>query len=67
MRFILFVLLFFILFRVVAMVLRMLVGTPRQQNFTEKKPPNSNLNVDKGGKDSKGYKGGEYVDYEEVD
>jgi hypothetical protein len=44
-------------------------GAASQQNRHSYRPPNSNLNVDKDAvknkKDPK-YKGGEYIDYEEV-
>lgn len=68
MRFLLYVLLFFILFRLVGMVLRIFIGRSVRQNFENKKNSGSKVDVEKKtDKSSQGYKGGEYIDYEELD
>ena len=67
MRFLLYLILFVILFRLVGTLIRMWLATSAKDRDT-RKPRNSNVNVNrKDTERSKGYKGGEYVDYEEVD
>ncbi|MEM1406173.1 MAG: DUF4834 domain-containing protein [Bacteroidota bacterium] len=64
----------FLLFRVLGVFFRVLTGStvnPKSQDFHQtRKPKDGNVNVDYiPGKEKKGnrYKGGEYVDYEELD
>lgn len=64
----------FLLFRVLGVFFRVLTGStanPRAQETRQtRKPKNGNVNVDYipgKEKDNKGFKGGEYVDYEELD
>ncbi len=64
----------FLLFRVLGVFLRVLTGSPantKAQNFRQtRKPKDGNVNVDYvpgKEKSKKGFKGGEYVDYEELD
>ena len=65
MRFLLYLILFVILFRLVSALIRMWLASPEKET---RKPRNSNVNINrKDAERSKGYKGGEYVDYEEVD
>ena len=69
MRFFLLIILFFILFRVAGLVIRMIVGRPSTRNVNQNtKPPGANVNVKKdSSKSAEGYKGGEYIDFEDVD
>ncbi len=76
------VLVIYIVFKLVGFAFRIMFGAAyeqqrraqqgqRQQYTTKKRAPNSNLNIDtppdnKGPKSGKEYKGGDYVDYEEV-
>ena len=65
-RFLAYILIFFILFRLVGSVFKLFLGN-REQNAPKKR---GNVNVQsptKEDKKKKGYKGGEYIDYEEVD
>lgn len=64
----------FLLFRVLGVFFKVLTGSTanqRPQNYRHsRKPKDGNVNVDyipEKGKKGKGYKGGEYVDYEELD
>ena len=67
-RFIAYILVFFILFRLVGAVLRLFFGSnQRRSNSTKSKNDNINVNKPPKSKKSEGYKGGEYVDYEELE
>lgn len=66
--------LIFIFFRAVGMVFRLLMGNSsvnrshRYSNQQQKRKQEGDLNVDHDpNRSKKGYKGGEYVDYEEVE
>ena len=68
-RFILYVILFVVLFRLAGAVIRMLVGNSAARGQAPRRPRNSNVDVNQEPQSKKpeGYKGGEYIDYEEVD
>jgi hypothetical protein len=65
--------LFWILFRAVGMVIKMVIGSNPDTRQTRYSNPNNpkrkgDINIDHNPKKSnKGYEGGEYVDYEDVD
>ena len=78
-KFIVFIVLFsYVIFKGLGLLFRLLMGSPggmKQQSHNYnpsqgRKPKDGNVNIDympnKGKKSSKGYKGGEYIDYEEV-
>lgn len=78
-KFIVFIVLFsYVIFKGLGLLFRLLMGSPgsmRQQSHNypphgDRKPKDGNVNIDytpnKGKKSSKGFKGGEYIDYEEV-
>lgn len=76
------VLVIYLVFKLVGFAFRIMFGAAyeqqkrtrqaqQQQNNTRRKAPNSNLNIDtqpenKQGRSNKEYKGGDYVDYEEI-
>ena len=67
MRFLLYLILFVILFRLAGFLIRVFLISSRQ-NKDNRQARNSNVNVNReDAEKSKGYKGGEYIDYEEVD
>lgn len=65
--------LIFIFFKAVGMVFKLLLGggdvnrSQRYSNSQYQKKRNADVNVDHNPNKSKGYQGGEYVDYEEVE
>lgn len=74
------ILVIYLIFRLIGFAFRLMFGAAyeqqrkaqqgRQQQYTEKRrAPNSNLNIDhkpNGEKAGKDFRGGDYVDYEEV-